>query len=240
MDMATQMSTRISFARVCVEVEAGKELSDSVVIESKEDGREVFPIVYDWKPQACFHCQTFGHDDALCCKRPRLPTPVPKVSMQDEFTSREKGGPSKANKAIISQGIQPRSTATYMPKIMEVSNKFQALSDGLGKEMVDKHIEGLKEVPFSTLKAAKDVVHEAVREKDSHLMESPINPEVALEDNEFFSNDWFGEDAGGQDVEGGKIQMILLHCKHLCGCVGGSLSEESSVGKTNDRLESLP
>ncbi|KAK1310589.1 hypothetical protein QJS10_CPA08g00936 [Acorus calamus] len=72
------MATRITFARVCVEVEAGKALPDSVVIESKADGREIFPIIYDWKPQACSHCQTFGHDDALCCKRSRLLPQAPK------------------------------------------------------------------------------------------------------------------------------------------------------------------
>ncbi|KAK1260154.1 hypothetical protein QJS04_geneDACA013406 [Acorus gramineus] len=87
MDTATQMATRISYARVCVEVLASSVLPDSMVIESKVDGKEVFPIVYDWKPHACSHCLTFGHDDAICSKHPRLLPTLSKNPAQDGFTT---------------------------------------------------------------------------------------------------------------------------------------------------------
>ncbi|KAK1287798.1 hypothetical protein QJS10_CPB19g00447 [Acorus calamus] len=74
---------------VYVEVLASSVLPDSVVIESQADGKEVFPIIYDWKPQSCSHCLTFGHDDALCSKRPRL---IPSKSpVQDGFTTERRG-----------------------------------------------------------------------------------------------------------------------------------------------------
>ncbi|KAK1311258.1 hypothetical protein QJS10_CPA08g00929 [Acorus calamus] len=94
MDTATQMATRISYARVCVEVLASSVLPDSVVIDSQADGKEVFPTVYDWKPQSCSHCLTFGHDDTLCSKRPRLISIPSKSHAHDGITTREKGDTS--------------------------------------------------------------------------------------------------------------------------------------------------
>ncbi|KAK1270276.1 hypothetical protein QJS04_geneDACA016183 [Acorus gramineus] len=79
MDTATQMATRIAYARVYVEVSVDVELPNEVVIEIAAGGRESFPIAYDWKPQACSHCHTFGHDDALCCKRPKITPLTPKT-----------------------------------------------------------------------------------------------------------------------------------------------------------------
>ncbi|KAK1283257.1 hypothetical protein QJS10_CPB21g00761 [Acorus calamus] len=63
--------TRISYARVCVEIEAGKPLPDSIVVNSKIGGRQEYKVVYDWKPRACSHCHTFEHDDSMCCKKPK-------------------------------------------------------------------------------------------------------------------------------------------------------------------------
>ncbi|KAK1310888.1 hypothetical protein QJS10_CPA08g00723 [Acorus calamus] len=70
-DAATRQGTRISYARVCVEIEAGKPLPDSIVVNSKIGGRQEYKVVYDWKPRACSHCHTFGHDDSMCCKKPK-------------------------------------------------------------------------------------------------------------------------------------------------------------------------
>ncbi|KAK1265567.1 hypothetical protein QJS04_geneDACA022438 [Acorus gramineus] len=77
-----------------MEVSAKMVLPDVVIIETAAEGRESFPIVYDWKPRACSHCHTFRHDDALCSKRPRLNHMALRTQLQDGFTSREKGEPS--------------------------------------------------------------------------------------------------------------------------------------------------
>ncbi|KAK1286705.1 hypothetical protein QJS10_CPB20g00636 [Acorus calamus] len=102
MDTATQLATKISCVWVCVEVSANSVLPDSVVIESKADGREVFSIIYDWKPHACSHCHTFGHDDVLCFKRPRSISPAPKQYTLNGFSTGEKGGPSLSAKFGVS------------------------------------------------------------------------------------------------------------------------------------------
>ncbi|KAK1307676.1 hypothetical protein QJS10_CPA09g00955 [Acorus calamus] len=134
MDAATQMVTRITYARVCVEVSAKMVLPDVVVIEMAAGGRESFPIVYDWKPHACSHCHTFGHDDALCCKRPRLHHRAPKPQQQDGFTSREKGELSHLS------GQNPRKPALKnLPELKSKQsiNKFLPLV-GSEEEMDDE------------------------------------------------------------------------------------------------------
>ncbi|KAK1267556.1 hypothetical protein QJS04_geneDACA002662 [Acorus gramineus] len=45
-DTATRQGTRISFARVCVEIEAGKSLPDSIVVNSKIGGHQEYKVVY--------------------------------------------------------------------------------------------------------------------------------------------------------------------------------------------------
>ncbi|KAK1278990.1 hypothetical protein QJS04_geneDACA020178 [Acorus gramineus] len=67
MDTPTRMRTRISYARVCVEVQAGTNLPDFVCVRSNGELIQL-PVLYDWKPQACSACSTFGHDNAMCGK----------------------------------------------------------------------------------------------------------------------------------------------------------------------------
>ncbi|KAK1300219.1 hypothetical protein QJS10_CPB13g00935 [Acorus calamus] len=109
MDSATQRATRTSYARVCVEVSADQPLPDSLTIESTIEGCEVFHVVYDWKPQACAHCHTFGHDDALCCKRPRTSMQVTRDTSADGFITREKGSSSHPKKSTLASNGSPKN-----------------------------------------------------------------------------------------------------------------------------------
>ncbi|KAK1287320.1 hypothetical protein QJS10_CPB19g00461 [Acorus calamus] len=82
------LKTCTAYARVCVEVEAGTELPDEVFVEVRNGDREAIRIMYDWKPQACSHCQTFGHDDMLCCKKPRSFIATPKYLNSKDLNSK--------------------------------------------------------------------------------------------------------------------------------------------------------
>ncbi|KAK1266027.1 hypothetical protein QJS04_geneDACA002565 [Acorus gramineus] len=68
LDTATRMRSRISYARVCVEVEAGVTLPDWVCVRCNGE-KEQLQVLYDWKLNACSLCSTFGHDDAMCGKQ---------------------------------------------------------------------------------------------------------------------------------------------------------------------------
>ncbi|KAK1256906.1 hypothetical protein QJS04_geneDACA024128 [Acorus gramineus] len=69
-DSATLCYKRASYARICVEVQASKALPESVLVELAPGNRETFKVEYDWKPIACQHCKTFGHDEVCCVMKP--------------------------------------------------------------------------------------------------------------------------------------------------------------------------
>ncbi|KAK1312102.1 hypothetical protein QJS10_CPA07g00429 [Acorus calamus] len=73
MDTGTRMRTRISNARICVEVEAGEVLPDLICVRHNGD-LEHYPVIYEWRPVACPHCVTFGHDEAMCGNKKSSPS----------------------------------------------------------------------------------------------------------------------------------------------------------------------
>ncbi|KAK1312950.1 hypothetical protein QJS10_CPA06g01256 [Acorus calamus] len=72
MDTTTLKGSRATYARLYIEVEAIKPLSDSVVVEVSPGTRKSFKVEYDWNPSACQFCHSFGHDEALCGKKPKV------------------------------------------------------------------------------------------------------------------------------------------------------------------------
>ncbi|KAK1312666.1 hypothetical protein QJS10_CPA07g00490 [Acorus calamus] len=71
-------------------------------------------VAYDWKPDECTHCHTFGHDPALCCKKPRSPP-----------RNKDTTIPSQRDK-LLRDAISA-SSGNPQPKPL-TSNKFQALT----------------------------------------------------------------------------------------------------------------
>ena len=86
-DKMTSQCRRISYARICIEVEAEHELLKTLDIEiedpiSGEPNVVSLKIDYQWKPDRCAKCKKFGHD----CSRiqrtqnlhgPNLQPPIP-------------------------------------------------------------------------------------------------------------------------------------------------------------------
>ncbi|KAK1272493.1 hypothetical protein QJS04_geneDACA015180 [Acorus gramineus] len=117
-DAATRQGTRISFARVCVEIEAGQALPDSIVVNSPIGGRQEFRVVYDWKPQAWSHCNMFGHDDAMCYKKQKSATINPMLNQvwsEVQRSKQKQGAPAP----------KPSTTVTQIPD--DNTNRFASL-----------------------------------------------------------------------------------------------------------------
>ncbi|GKG33120.1 zinc knuckle CX2CX4HX4C containing protein, partial [Tanacetum coccineum] len=58
---------RASFARGLVEVNATKELADSIEVCYSSMGKSMkLRVEYAWKPPLCTHCRVFGHDFKNC------------------------------------------------------------------------------------------------------------------------------------------------------------------------------
>ncbi|GJX41446.1 RNA-directed DNA polymerase, eukaryota, reverse transcriptase zinc-binding domain protein [Tanacetum coccineum] len=75
-NMCRMGTGRVGFARVLVEVEAGKGLPDTIKIEYKNcekvvTGKKYVKVEYNWAPTLCSFCKVFGHNDKKCSSRPK-------------------------------------------------------------------------------------------------------------------------------------------------------------------------
>ncbi|ERM93414.1 hypothetical protein AMTR_s04453p00001630 [Amborella trichopoda] len=82
-DSMTLKSKRLTYARICVEVDATRPLPDSFdlcVDDDFEDNAEKLleiHVEYQWKPKMCSDCQVFGHQVNSCPKKVNMPTTKP-------------------------------------------------------------------------------------------------------------------------------------------------------------------
>ncbi|KAK2645047.1 hypothetical protein Ddye_020242 [Dipteronia dyeriana] len=80
-DSLTESMKRISFARVCIEIDATCDLVDSFDIFMGDDtypneGEKVEILVeYQWKPKICTECKSFGHSDVTCLRLKTMQSP---------------------------------------------------------------------------------------------------------------------------------------------------------------------
>lgn len=68
-DSQTAMKTRMSFARVCVEIAADCSFPTELPVKI-DDIKLMVKVEYPWKPIACSHCKSFGHSSVKCIYSP--------------------------------------------------------------------------------------------------------------------------------------------------------------------------
>ncbi|GJV97415.1 RNA-directed DNA polymerase, eukaryota, reverse transcriptase zinc-binding domain protein [Tanacetum coccineum] len=142
-DMTTKMCQsgvgRTDYARVLVEFKAKKVVKNEIKIEyidiEKVKGTKEVKVMYDWKPEACSHCNVFRHCVEKCKSRPRT-----EEEIKSKFEAKEKVRKDneekakkefKANDTIPKQG--QKSGVNVNPKAAKVieissSDKFDVLN----------------------------------------------------------------------------------------------------------------
>ena len=66
LDSHTENHTRLSFARICIEVDGKCEFPRSVLLDMGNGKFSNIRIEYPWVPQNCSHCKSFGHSRLKC------------------------------------------------------------------------------------------------------------------------------------------------------------------------------
>ena len=77
MDSLTEYRTRLSFARICIEVDLSSKFPKTARLNLGNGKYTTIKIEYPWVPHNCSHCQVFGHKISQC---PISKAPPVKVS----------------------------------------------------------------------------------------------------------------------------------------------------------------
>ncbi|KAI0504298.1 hypothetical protein KFK09_015250 [Dendrobium nobile] len=121
-DSLTARRTRLTFARVCVQISKNSPLPEIIPLDM--DGEDLnLQVVYDWKPSPCEGCGSLFHPFALCSSNPNpKPTLPPRVirgrSKSRKPTPRPTGTskpplPPSRNSSPVSNPIPPSTIITF-------------------------------------------------------------------------------------------------------------------------------
>lgn len=131
MDPATAARKRLTFAKVCIEMEAGKEIPEHVKVVMRDGSITLIAVEVPWSPTKCTKCNSFGHTVKTCNKQEKkiwqvkktaqgtenLPSSARKSMTQDENDI----SPQRVSGDLLSSGPQgdngrsPRQTDRVMP-----------------------------------------------------------------------------------------------------------------------------
>ncbi|KAF9600314.1 hypothetical protein IFM89_006627 [Coptis chinensis] len=112
----------LSFARVCIEISAEKDLSSSLKIKVNTNKVIFIPLEFTWKSLICIDCQMFGHNKAGCERQ--LPKSKPK---NNTITKENVGnGEKSGSNSLLAHRSQGRPSTTT---ISNQGNRFAALAN---------------------------------------------------------------------------------------------------------------
>ncbi|KAL0913533.1 hypothetical protein M5K25_016998 [Dendrobium thyrsiflorum] len=149
-DSLTAAKTRLTYARVCIQVLVTSTLPDSVPI-SIED--EVFhlKIHYEWKPSTCSTCNSLAHPSSLCPSNPqnlqvRPPPPRGRSTSRQARGKRTSRPPisvtlpnlSGTSSQVPNQSDKPPSKSSLgpIPPQLDISNNLPSTSVSLPQTLL--------------------------------------------------------------------------------------------------------
>lgn len=68
-DKITALQKRLSFARICIEVDVNEKIPEVIEVVMKEGNVVNVYTKVPWMPQKCGKCKIFGHSDKNCVKK---------------------------------------------------------------------------------------------------------------------------------------------------------------------------
>ena len=116
MDSLTENRTRLSFARICIEVDLSSKFPKTARLNLGNGKCTTIRIEYPWVPQNCSHCQVFGHKISHC---PVYKAPPVSVSCMPSGTK------------IVGHGNCDKVNADSCSKILHVATPGEKWRDGV-------------------------------------------------------------------------------------------------------------
>uniref|UniRef100_A0A5B7BC66 Reverse transcriptase zinc-binding domain-containing protein n=1 Tax=Davidia involucrata TaxID=16924 RepID=A0A5B7BC66_DAVIN len=124
-DTHTEDRTRISFARVCVELDAKMDPPDVFDVCLADGSYVEVEIEYQWKPSLCTTCRKFGHKHSQC-----------KVEIKEEWQVKEQPEAvrSVSTTGVTEDPIPPATTVSEAPTTQE-GDGWKTIASRKGKDI---------------------------------------------------------------------------------------------------------
>ncbi|KAL0913108.1 hypothetical protein M5K25_016540 [Dendrobium thyrsiflorum] len=133
-DALTASKSRLTYARVCVQVDSTATYPKQIPI-SVTGKLFNLKIEYEWKPELCGLCKSFNHSTTSCPTNPNPPPQTAPISVRGRSTSRRhRSRPT----SLSSKGILPQPVSnvnTVNPKTQMQTNQT-APQTNLGHDLV--------------------------------------------------------------------------------------------------------
>ncbi|KAL0912348.1 hypothetical protein M5K25_018315 [Dendrobium thyrsiflorum] len=134
-DALTASKSRLTFARVCVQVDSSASYPEIIPI-TVEGKRFDLKIQYEWRPTLCTLCNSISHPVTFCPSNPNLVTQYPQTrehqyssaASRGRSSSRRPRPPSRNPKGILPLPTRHPNTNTPKPQPGIESNQIQNIN----------------------------------------------------------------------------------------------------------------
>lgn len=158
-DECTSNQSRISYARLLVEIDVTRPLLHKIMVENPDGKCFEQQIVYDWEPPFCKKCQQVGH---VC--DPKLPAHyvgkpkkdwIPKENVRSKDNKQQDKQPEK--EICDTDWSVPRKTASKQPMIGKNSNSVTTSNTYVYLAHEDTTLEPIGECDTFTLRGGDPI-----------------------------------------------------------------------------------
>ncbi|XP_074305100.1 uncharacterized protein LOC141640037 [Silene latifolia] len=119
-DPATEMKTRLGFARVMVELNLGQVFPKSLKFLDEKKQEVIIDIVYEWKPSLCTRCKQLGHEKDQCRKGKNVAKPP--IPQKVWRPIKKAAGPITQIALIVTTSIVPVQEEGLSPAVQPVND----------------------------------------------------------------------------------------------------------------------
>ncbi|XP_074277721.1 uncharacterized protein LOC141601346 [Silene latifolia] len=100
-DASTMDKTKISYARLMVEIKIGQEFPDRIYFKDEKGADVSVGVEYEWKPVSCGACKGIGHTKEACIKKAAAPRIIQPPASVDLVPETPFGDPTHHDSSLI-------------------------------------------------------------------------------------------------------------------------------------------
>ena len=185
LDSPIERRSRLSFARICIEVDLNCEFPKSALLHLGNDKFTTVKIEYPWIPHSCSHCKVYGHKTLHC------PISKPINTTSTSYSGGNVGdhGNASGTNVVVGASLQKEFKQVKVP----VGNQKDPVKDSI---VVDSIIESI-------------IVHPSIISQHSSIKVGAIGGEASFNTFECLT---LSEDStsldGGEDLASTSYEIL--------------------------------